>query len=269
METKKEYFSWTSQSDAGQFMMIYKENLNMDSQYQRNRADIAKVRKIALNWDWRLVGAISVVKRPNNTFWVYDGGHRVAASLQRDDISELPCMVFESRGIISEAKAFMGANLLKSNVSAYHKFRASILAKEPVSLKAKEILDKYGYKPARNTKTAFGVSAIASLCRFVKKDWQRADAMFCLCAEITADGEQFPQSVMGGLFYLIGKTDVLSESWRNKLRVNGLQIIKAIIKQDKIVHGKSGTRFEGIAIANFLNKGRKKKLKIYTKNKML
>ena len=134
--SKREKFSWAEPCTPGTFLMIEKDALNIDGTYQREEVSKSKVLEIARDWDWKLLGTLSVIMRKDGTFWVVDGGHRCRASFFRDDIKELPCMVFEAEDEKTEAKAFVGTNTMKSSVSAYHKHRAAVKTGEPIAVAA-------------------------------------------------------------------------------------------------------------------------------------
>lgn len=262
---KQKKYSWASPSVMGVFKTINKNELNIDLTYQGSQISKKKVMEIARNWDWRLLGALSVIKRPDNTFWVYDGGHRARASIYREDIIGLPCMVFDAETIEIEAKAFVGRNLLKSAVGSYDKHKASIIAKEPTALAVEEILNKYGYIVARNTSVLYGISAIRSLTRLIQRDPQRTDAMLKLCTEIAENGEQLSHKIMTGMFYLVGKTNILSREWRKQLEKLGLKVLEKEMIRSGIINNKGGERIWAQGVESILNKQRRTKLKFYNR----
>jgi len=261
---KREKFAWTTESDPGAFMMVPKKDLNIDGTYQRGEVSKAKVLEIAKKWDWKLFGALSVVMREDGTLWVYDGGHRTRAAFYRDDIADLPCMVFEVKTRIDEAKAFVGANTMKSNVSAFHVYRASVKAKEPVALATQAILQKFGYEATQDGKKAFGFSAIATLKNLVAEDAKLAEKVFSVCAEIAVDGEQTPAGTFRGLFVLAkkldGKVDILANGHKETLVKRGIAGIEAAIRREKHIAGQGGQLVEAKAILDLLNHGKRRKL---------
>lgn len=261
---KREKFAWTTNSEPGEFVMVPKKDLNIDGSYQRGEVSKQKVLEIAKNWDWKLFGALSVVMRENGSLWVYDGGHRTRAAFYRDDISDLPCMVFEVKTMTDEAKAFVGANTMKSNVSAFHVYRASVKAKEPVALATKAVLEKFGYEATQDGKKPFGFSAISTLKKLVEEDARLAERVFSVCAEMAIDGEQTPAATLRGLFVLAkkldGKADILANGHREKLKKEGIAGIEAAIRREKHIAGQGGQLVEAKALLDLLNKGKRRKL---------
>ena len=82
----------------GTFMQIEKELLLLDERYQRSQSAV-KVAVMASKWSWQACGCILVAHRkvPSAVkFYVFDGGHRVAAAKKLAEITTLPCLVFEA-----------------------------------------------------------------------------------------------------------------------------------------------------------------------------
>lgn len=264
MMSKRQKFSWSADSPAGRFNMIRKEELNIDGTYQREQVSDNKVREIARDWDWRLFGALSVIMRPDGTLWVYDGGHRTRAAFLRDDIEELPCMVFDCARIEDEAKAFVGTNTMKSSVSTFHKYRGALRAKEPRALQIKAVLDKYGYHATKNTKTRFGFAAINTLARLLKEDANLAESVFALCAEMAEDGESISGEILLGIFRcakkLENRADILQKDNRKKLHDAGIKGLESVIRREKHFVGRGGGTVAAKAILDLLNKGRQRRL---------
>ena len=258
---KREKFSWAKPNPPGVFRLIDKSSLMIDARYQRGEVSRAKVMEIARSWDWRLFGVVCVVKRSDGSLWIYDGGHRWRAAGYRDDIRELPCLVFDIGNIEDEARSFVGTNTLISNVSAYHLFRASLLANEPTCVAVQALLDKHGYSVA-NTKKPYGFTAIHTLRNMVAENAEVASKVFAACVDIASDGEQIPHATMQGMFVMVKRVgdEVLSEKSVAKLRDIGIAGIETAIRREKHIVGKGGDRVQAKAILDLLNKGRRTKL---------
>lgn len=263
--SKREKFKWSSPKTPGVFMSIEKALLNIEGDYQRTEHSKAKVLEIARDWDWCLVGVIIIFMREDGSFWVIDGGHRVRGAYLRDDITHLPCMVFVAASIEDEAKAFIGANNMRNPVSAYHKHRAAVLAKEPIAMAAQAILDKYGYFPSQSASAKFGFSAIKALHSQVSEDRGLAERVFAACASIAQDGEQISGVVLDAIFHchkkLNGKADILSGWYVERLKRETLPGIEAVIRREKHILGGGGVAVAAKALLDLLNKGKQRRLK--------
>lgn len=262
--TKREHYEWADAGKIGTFKMIDKKLLNIDGSYQRNEVSRDKTLEIARKWDWKLFGALSVVRRADGSLWVYDGGHRTRAAFKRDDITALPCMIHESHGLVEEATAFLGTNTMASNVTAIQKFRASLCAKEPIAVATQAILSQHGYNIANTAHSRCGTQAIGTLVRMVKQDRDLAARVFAVCTEIAEDGEQIPSATMRGLFHLAKrmapKLDVLSNGHREALIRTGIRGIEGVIRQHMTRLGRGGELVAAQAIFEILNKGRKRRI---------
>lgn len=260
---KRNKFSWAEPCNPGRFEMIAKKDLNIDGLYQRHEVSKSKVMEIAREWDWKLFGTLSVVKRSDGTFWIYDGGHRCRASFLRDDILELPCLVFDVDDTKTEAKAFLGTNVMKSAVSAYHKHKAAVVIQEPLALIVQKIVEKHGYYIAEaNGCHAF--VAIHTLHKIAKEDASLADRVFGACAAIAQDGETFSGEMLGAIFYcqkrLSGGIDILSNGYLERLVRETVPGIEAAMRREKHIVGKGGFTVTSKAVLDILNKGKRTRI---------
>ena len=244
--------------------MINKYDLNIDGSYQRDEVSKSKLVEIARDWDWKLFGTLSVIIRKDGTFWVYDGGHRCRAAFYREEITELPCMVFEGEDEKTEAKAFIGTNTMKSVVSAYYKHLAAVKTGEPIALAAQSILEKHGYFMVKSLPRKYGFAAINSLQSQVKEDRRLAEKVFAACASMAQDGEQISGEVLDAVFTcqkkLEGKVDILTNGHLERLKRETLPGIEAAIRREKHIVGKGGAVISAKALLDVLNKGKQRRI---------
>ena len=105
-KTKIDRYKWTVKDETGEIRQLNKSVLKVDHEYQRNASE-RKVLALANSWSWVACGAIVVGQR-DSTYWVIDGQHRVLAARRRADIEMLPCLIFQSDGVASEARGLEG-----------------------------------------------------------------------------------------------------------------------------------------------------------------
>lgn len=100
----------------GTFELVAIDKLRIDTRYQRDLGEKgrARVRDIALNFDWRRFTPI-VCARAGDLFAIIDGQHRASAALTRGDIKQLPAWIVEADSI-DQAKAFIAINAKASQV---------------------------------------------------------------------------------------------------------------------------------------------------------
>lgn len=265
--SKRVAYHWNEPGETGVFKMIDKTELHIPIEsYQRDVTSKAKLLKVAKNWDWKSFGAISVIKRKDGTYSVFDGGHRTRAALKRDDISKLPCLVFEAEGhdktanIKNEAKSFININTTKSNVSSFDLHRAGVIAEDKLDLAAKALIDKIGYKVKKDGSSKYGIAAIGTVKYMIKRSPENADKIMIILAQI-ADGAPIPATVMKGFFYLAEREINFDErSIANKLKKMDIAIIASAIQRESAIMGKGGERVCAKAVLDMINKGRRSKI---------
>lgn len=244
-------------------MHIPKELLRIDETYQREQVSSTKVIRIAREWDWRLYGALSVIQRPDLTYWVYDGGHRLRAAFHRDDITTLPCLVFKVEDKSQEAKAFVGANTIKSNVSSFHVYRGSLVAGEPVAVAVHELLSTYGFTAVQFGRGVFDFRSAGTLSALVKKNAALAEDAFKLAADI-ANGEEHVSSVVLTAVYYLGEHaegNIFIRPWRAKIISLSIAGIEAAARREAHIMGSGGKAVAAKAMLDLINKGKRKRLR--------
>lgn len=258
---KKIKYQWATQNKPGEFMMINKKRLNIDGKYQRKEVSRNRILEIARNWDWRLIKTISIARRIDGTYWVFDGGHRVRASFYRDEVIMLPCMVFDETNIEGEAKAFIGAQKLKVGVSAQDCFRAAVVAKEPIALKTQELLKEYGYIAVKSNTQTYIIGSIGYLQKMIKDNEELTYKIFDLCVEMDRDFRSISHELLKGLFYLAQhfqeKLNFLEGDIRKKIIREGISGIERYMKDEKYNAGKGGGAVLAKGILNLINKGKR------------
>lgn len=247
----------------GTFMMIPKESLNIDGDYQRDAVSNAKVFEIARNWNWVLFGTIIVAMRADGSFWVIEGGHRARASFYRSDISKLPCMVHALDERQEEAKAFLGSNKFKTNVSSFHEFKAAILAGDEIAVGVDDLMRSHGYTVARHSGTPRTIKCITTITRAFKDDRKITEGVFEFC-KLVDDETQIPAHVFNGIFYASKACRpevILTRDNAKKIKLaGGFDSLIAEINRQKVILGKCGSIVNVRGILNILNKGRRNKI---------
>lgn len=258
--------------DGGSFVppldlrWIQKQQLQLDPAYQRDQT-ASKVANIRDHWDWSAVGALRVAERPNKALFVYDGGHRLQAALERVDVSHLPCVIFtpERSAQAEEADAFVKSNTVTA-VRAYNKHVAGLVCKDPLALQVQALLDKHGLQAAKQAKKSTRSPKFAGLVHLqeiVKKAPEIADAALGLCkALVDADakatksaGPTIPGDLLKGFAYLMEKEgvgQVLTDTRKKRLLGLGLAATYARVRQHTLEVGQRGNRDYAVGIAKIL-----------------
>jgi hypothetical protein len=260
---KRNRHGWHQGSKEGTFAKISKRSLNIDGRYQRGESSHKKILEIAANWDWALLSTISVAQREDLTLWVFDGGHRARASFYRDDIDLLPCMVYQFADLSEEAKAFLGKNLMVSNVSSVAKYKASVVASDPVSEVVAGMLAEYGVSVAPTASSRAQVKCVGTLLAMCEKDESLARRCFEFCLLQVPGDDPVSSSVLRGLFFLCqhfaGRVDIIGK-YGSKLAAHSQKEMDVRIRQTKAECGKGGEKIEALGLLSIINKGLRNKL---------
>jgi hypothetical protein len=126
-----------------QSRLLDKSKLIVDLAYQRKlseRKSVQIVSKISANFSWRMFGAIIVADNDDGTYSVIDGQHRVAASMRREDVSQVPCLVVDADTLKEQASTFVGINKNRVNVNAVAMFHAQRIARDQSAVEIDEVL---------------------------------------------------------------------------------------------------------------------------------
>jgi len=258
----REKYDWSTGGDAGTFRWVKKSLFNIDSRYQRDQVSQKKVMEIAKRWDWLLLGSISVIEREDGSLWVFDGGHRVRASFYRDDIDMLPCLVHHVSSVNDEAKAFVARNTMVSNVSAFDRFRASVVANEPVAKTSQMILDEFGLTISKAASTSSFINCVGAVNQCVEQDADATKKVIAFLLSIP--GERIiVGKVLLAVFTLyrqfLPRFDIL-DRYGEKLARYSLEAMEKKIQNFSIECGKRGNVVAAKALLELINKGNRNRV---------
>lgn len=263
-QPKVERYDWKMVGEPGQMMWLPKSKLHVDHEYQRTRVSRPKVLGIASEWVWPAVGVLSVARRPDGTYWVFDGQHRKLAADRRTDVQVLPCMVYEMTDRLNEALAYLKINNYRSSMQSIDKMNAELIAQDPVAMAVKEMVERSGYVIAdssgHNSGSRGVVNCVQSLKSAIRKNsssavvaWEVAVALF--------QGTPVTDDVYGGLFTLEcylnrkGYGSLTDERNQTSLMRYTVKELQAAIREAKAFFG-GGPKASAEGILKLINKGR-------------
>lgn len=250
-------YNVTVRNVPGEFVMISKQELEVDSAYQRNRINQRRVDALARTWDWIACGCLVVALRDDNKWFVMDGQHRKLAADQRDDINELPCLVFETTNRREEAVSFLAINQGRVVVGSLDRYRAQLISGDKTAFAVEAMLKSTGHR-AGETASARTVSCVQCLYNLANEDRARFERLWPLLAELHPDGPM-TDMVIKGLWTVdkwLGERSVTETPYREKLLVIGGKGLHHEIRREMAVIGQGGSRVAACAIAKHLNKQR-------------
>ncbi len=145
--------------------------LEVDPSYQRsidNTTSKQLIHRIAKDWDWDLCQPLVVSRRDDGQLYVVDGQHRLAASILRNDIEQLPCFICSLPDIAAEADRFVQFNRNRKALKPLDLWKAAVASGEETALQIVGALDAAGLKVAsssNNTSAPDQVTNIGGLQR--------------------------------------------------------------------------------------------------------
>lgn len=118
--------------------------IQCDRSYQRP-LEAPRVTSMASQFNWDLVGALELSQRPDGSFWVVDGQHRLFTIKQAvGDEAEVMCVVHHGLSVRDEAKLFRELNKLRKVVGALADFHAAVTQKDKTACEIAKMVAKFG-----------------------------------------------------------------------------------------------------------------------------
>lgn len=251
---KAKRYGWTIPEKPGVFMLISKRQLHIDGDYQR-AASKMKILTIAGAFSWPAFGCLVVVLRSDGSFFVIDGQHRKLAADRRDDLDELPCLVFELEGVKAEAAAFVVANEQRRPVSALEKYKAKIVAEDPTIAAVNELVIMSGKRPG---KAEGDIYCIALVERLMRRRPEVLRRIWPVILELCGSGS-IHEKLVDGLFHLEthlpeGRS-ITDPKLRERLKkIGATELISSAISMAR-AYAKGGARVWCEGFLAKLNKG--------------
>lgn len=253
--TKIDRYGWTIKDKPGIFMMIPKHELQVNSDYQRTLLP-AKVAKMSSSWSWVACGVISVALRAN-AFWVIDGQHRLMAAMRRADITDLPCIVYESDDVQEEATGFLNINTARRPMSAVDQLRAATVAGDPAAQQFTALCERLGLRIVSNGKAPHTIRAAAWGREHIVKDPAATAIVVELAAELaTADGIPVQERLLDGLWHIHqhGNVNLLDSRLRQRIKLRGAKELFEAAGRASALYNQGGPRIFAIGMLTAINK---------------
>jgi len=119
-------------NEPPQLLWIEPERLVIDETYQRNLSMNGKrlITKLVQNWDWTRFKCPIVTKDDRERLFVLDGQHTAIAAATHPQITKIPVMVVKADSLKLRARAFIGHNKDRINVTATQLHHSSVVAED-------------------------------------------------------------------------------------------------------------------------------------------
>ncbi len=198
---KTKRYGWIMKDEPGVFKNIDKNLLQIHPAYQRELLT-SKVAEITANWSWLSLGALIIGER-HAEYWVVDGQHRAVAALRRSDITALPCLVFQTNDVETEARGFVALNTGRKPVSAISKHKAMVTAGDEVAVFVQATLKSLGIMIDKTSKHVGQTKCIGWCLKRAQENPESFVKVLSFVAEISANGGlPIKAQLLDGVYFL-------------------------------------------------------------------
>lgn len=142
------------------FEVVPVEELEVDSTYQRPLTSFWKT--VNDNFNPALVGTLIVSEKSTGKKNVIDGQTRLVA-MREQGLTAAPCLIYERLTRQQEARLFSDLQTKRRAMRSYDRFRAQMVAKEPMALEISRIAKAAGFELGVEEIPGQTLKAIAAL----------------------------------------------------------------------------------------------------------
>jgi hypothetical protein len=196
---KTSFYGWVTKDQPGILKILNKDILKIHPAYQRDLIT-KKVKEITANWSWVAAGVIVIGER-NGEFWVIDGQHRVQAAKRRSDITNLPCIVFQTENIKQEAVGFLDLNTGRKPVTSLGKFKALIAAGDDSACIVNKTLLSLGVTITSTATKGRDLKSVAWAIKKAGEDAKKFNLVMSIAADLCFD-MPISEKLLDGLWYI-------------------------------------------------------------------
>lgn len=249
-------YGWVTKDEPGALQMLHKDVLQIHPAYQRDVLP-EKVKAITAAWSWLSLGALVVGKR-GGEFWVIDGQHRTLAAKRRSDITHLPCVVFETADVKTEARGFLGLNTGRKPVTAVAKQKAMVAAGDEVAAFVQQQCVVLGLEIKPSAHTAGQLKCVAWCTRRAAEDKAVFSTVLALAADLSRqDNMPVNERVLEGLWILNAKCGegLADKRLTKRLREKGARLLLDAANRASAYYASGGGKVWAQGMLGELNKG--------------
>lgn len=250
------------QQKQGAFNYLPKEDIFSEEKYNRppNKVRVAKMVK---NFSNVAFGVLRVSHR-DGKYWVIEGNNRLCAAKKREDITHVPCLIFEGLSLKQEATAWSQCNLDRKNPSYAERINSLILQGDEAAILTKKLANKAGRIIANNS-SKDTLSCIASMLRRTRNMPFIIERIWPLLTELTKDGILQTRHVEGFCFLensLIENRSLMDSDIYDLIIKIGPERLLRVANNAAAELGQGRDYIWGGAMLREINKSLRKKLKL-------
>lgn len=152
-------------SNKPKFEKVRIDTVKFDHRFQRE-LDEARARAMSKSFSWALFGVPVLSQREDGSRWALDAQHRLCAAVMAGHGEASVLMeIHTGLTLAEEAEMFLRLNGGRSAVGIHDKWKARIVAKEPVALQIQQELKDVGNLRISRSAAKFCVMAIKAVER--------------------------------------------------------------------------------------------------------
>ena len=249
-------YGWVKKDSPGCFEMLSKTILQMAEEYQRHVVP-SKIVLITKAWSWISCGAIIVAYR-DGVYWVVDGQHRVLSAMRRSDIDKLPCLVFETSSIITEARAFLDVNTLRRPVTAIDQLKAKATTNDAESMFVVRAIEDAGLEIRTYARAVNQIKCVGICQRLAQEDRAAfVSALNLLAALCRIENTPILERPLSALHYLDRNISGGLSNKRLRERINaiGAQVLLVASNKAAAFYARGGAKVWATGVLESINKG--------------
>lgn len=253
-------YGWVCKDQPGELRMLHKDVLQIHPAYQR-AAVKQKISTITAAWSWVSLGALVVGER-GGEYWVIDGQHRALAAKRRSDITQLPCVVFQTADVQTEARAFLDLNTGRKPVTAVAKHKAMVAAGDPIATFVQQQCELLGLQINATSSVAGHIKSLAWCVMRATESKDSFARVLAMAAELSAkDNIAVHHRLLEGLWLLHAKCGAGLDDKRlvARLRDKGGRALLDAANRASAYYAAGGGRVWAQGILSELNKGLQRK----------
>lgn len=249
----------------GEFAWINKNELFVDETYQRKHSE-RKINRLAAKWSWQACGVLCVALRPDCKWFIFDGWHRKRAADLRDDITKLPCMVFEIDTPREEAQGFLTTNLERKPMTMVERYNALLMTDDHGAHVVKELVGISGRKVSsggsKGSTNQFG--AVGCMLRCVQTDEPALRRVWPIIVD-ACEGERITEPLIVGIWYLerhlAPDVSLSQRRWRDRIvDIGASELFKSMTAAANYLGQHMNEKAAGLGVVRAVNNGLRNKL---------
>ncbi len=235
------------------FIKIKPSDTSVDHRFQRD-LEMSRAEAMALAYDSTLFGVPVVSKRPDGSYFIIDGQHRIAANIKHG-LGDVPVMMEVHEGLSEEEEAelFHRLNKTRKGVRALSQFKTRIFYKEPIAKDIEATLKRVGCKVTTSPQQN-GVMAVTAIeAAYHKGTLERV--MKALASWLDGDPSAFDGKLISAVSaFFMACTDADPEHLASRLEYYAPKKLMALLRRESQITASSRAEAARLVLIDIYNR---------------